>query len=543
MKVLKQSVKICALLGIVLANNNTNALAEHRNILNQLSVKTSHKIFLTQDADAYLFFMHEGLQSYNDKTTIALVSTIYPDLQNCFTKGNFTGKANQTCTVMTRKNDQYVSLFFLGIGKDTPTWNVQLEALRRALGSGIQLAKKYKASTIFMTLPSTDRYQIDKAELVKQLTTVAHLATYEFTAFKAATQPDWQGSLLIGVDQKDETDLQQSIITGSIIGISTNMVRLWGDYPPNILTPTVLSQQAQAIAYNSNLTCTVLGREDALTLGMGAFCAVDAGSTQDGKIVIMEYCCGNVDAPTIALVGKGVTFDTGGISLKPADSMSGMKYDMCGAGAVIATMNVVGQLKPNVNVIGLTPLVENMPDGAAARQDDIVTAMNGKTIEIKNTDAEGRLILADTLCYAEKFYKPDIIIDLATLTGACKMALGHFYAALMTKDSQLFGVLPLIGALTGDRVWPLPLDNDYKPANESDFADLANSGSSTYKAGSIIAGCFLSEFVESSRWAHLDIASTAANVPRVSYLGNGKGCTGAGVRLLSEFILNYDKYK
>ena len=202
-------------------------------------------------------------------------------------------------------------------------------------------------------------------------------------------------------------------------------------------------------------------------------------------------------------------------------------------------MSAIAQLKPQVNVVALTPLVENMPSGKACKQDDIITFMNGKTAEIKNTDAEGRLILADALCYAEKFYKPEVMIDIATLTGACLYALGHSFTALMTKDEVVGTKLHAISLVTGDRVWPLPMDDDFKAAIKSDVADMANCGAANYKAGTITAAWFLSNFVENAKWAHLDIAGTAYEVPGVSYYN--KGATGAGTRLLIEFVMNYGK--
>jgi leucyl aminopeptidase len=272
---------------------------------------------------------------------------------------------------------------------------------------------------------------------------------------------------------------------------------------------------------------------------MGCFLAVDAGSDQDGKFVVIEYQAKSKNVPTIALVGKGITFDTGGISLKPSSSMSDMKYDMSGAAAVIAASKAIAQLKPNVNVLFVTPIVENMPSGKALRQDDIVKAMNGKTVEIKSTDAEGRLILADAICYTEKFYKPDVIVDIATLTGACSYALGHFYAAMLTRDDDLAKTLFDLGRLNGDKVWRLPLEDDYKEANKSEFADIANCGSQTYLAGTVTAGCFLESFVSKARWVHLDIAGAAYKIPGVNYLS--KGATGFGVRLLIEFVMNFKK--
>jgi leucyl aminopeptidase len=272
---------------------------------------------------------------------------------------------------------------------------------------------------------------------------------------------------------------------------------------------------------------------------MGGFCAVDAGSDQDGKFVILEYKTSAKNKPTIALVGKGVCFDSGGISLKPSSSMDGMKFDMSGAAATIATMSIIAQLKPDINVIGITPLVENMPSGKAARQDDIITFLNGKTAEIKSTDAEGRLILADALHYAEKYYKPQIIIDIATLTGACAYAIGHFYTGMMTRNQKLADLFIKHGQSTGDKVWQLPLEDDYIDAIKSDVADIANIGSPAYRAGASTAACFLENFIEKAQWIHLDIAGTANEVPGVSYLG--KGATGVGVRLFTEFIMNYKK--
>lgn len=544
MKILSIMAHVCALVTIGAELFAEHAMNLQKNIVEKITVQTSTTSFAEQSADAYFFFLHDGLSSEADKKVLATVTSFCPDIDICFSRGNFTGKAGQSFTLATRKNNQFTYFFFLGLGAGTKAWHNELETLRRAVGKAIQLAKQTNSIVSYMTLPDPTTYQLTHHELAKQLTIAAQLAAYEFSVYKKSSSSDWQGNVLFYISAEYEPSVQAGIANGSVIGTATNMSRFWGDLPPNVLTPTILADEAQRIAREHQLTCSVLGRQQALDLGMGAFCAVDAGSAQEGKLVVLEYHCTNPQAPTIAIVGKGVTFDTGGVSLKPATGMTGMKHDMCGAGAVIATMHAIGQCKPtNINVIGLAPLVENMPDGAAARQDDIVTAMNGKTIEIRNTDAEGRLILSDTLCYAERFYQPDIMIDLATLTGACVVAVGHFYTALMTQDEKLFQQLPQIGNLTGDRVWPLPLDDDYKTANASDVAQLGNTGSPAYSAGSIIAGCFLSEFVSKARWAHLDIAGSADNVPGISYLGNGKGTTGAGVRLLCEYLLNHQSYQ
>jgi leucyl aminopeptidase len=366
------------------------------------------------------------------------------------------------------------------------------------------------------------------------------MASYQFDSFKTECKKEpLECTLLFEANNADAGKLDEQLAQATIIGTSMNNARQWADTPANIMTPEVLAGEAEAIANkHASLSSTIFGKERAAELGMGSFLSVDQGTVRDGKFVILEYKCGNTDAATIALCGKGIMFDTGGVSLKPSSAMDGMKYDMSGAAATIATMDIIAQLKPNVNVVGITPLTENMPSGSASRQDDIVTAMNGKTIEIKNTDAEGRLVLADALCYAEEKYQPDVIIDIATLTGACLYALGHFYTAVMTQDEKLAQTLVDLGKKTGDRMWELPLDDDFMKANNSEVADVNNTGSRAYLAGTIIGACFLSKFVDKARWAHLDIAGTSNDVPGVSYLG--KGATGAAIRALVGFVMEYD---
>lgn len=366
------------------------------------------------------------------------------------------------------------------------------------------------------------------------------MAAYDFDTYKSEKKhADYRGSILLCLETSEEEACDRALNEAAIIAQAINQARHWADTPGNIMTPTALSQEAQLLADKHGLACTIFGKERALELGMGSFLSVDQGSAQDGKFVVLEYTSTVKDAPVIALCGKGITFDTGGISLKPSNSMDGMKFDMSGAAAVIAAIAVIAQLKPAISVVAIAPLTENMPSGTASRQDDIVRAMNGKTIEIKNTDAEGRLILADALCYAEKFYSPAVIIDIATLTGACAYALGHFYSAVMTRDAQLAEQLIAAGKKSGDRIWELPLDDDFIKANASEVADVNNSGSRAYLAGTIIGACFLENFVSKSRWAHLDIAGTAHDVPDINYVG--RGATGAGIRALIEFIMQYGK--
>lgn len=507
-----------------------------------ISVELTQKKFWDNDVEGYIFFITEEMASASDLASLDKIEKeFYPQVKDIFKKHKFNGKNGQSFVLTANKNGKIAQFIFIGLGKLKKSWHRELELLRRAFASAVLKLKNHEIHSAVAALPESSVFNIDSSELIKQLTINAYMADYEFIKFKSdKKEKEWSGTLFIETDQINHTTNVLALQQGTIIGRAINDARHWADLPANILTPLEMAKNAKKIADEFALECKIFGEDKARELGMGGFLCIDAGSDQPGQFVVIEYKSNKKDAPTIALVGKGVCFDTGGVSLKPSDSMHGMKFDMTGAAAVIAAMKIIAQLKPEVNVIAVAPLVENMPSGKAARQDDIITFMNGKTAEIRSTDAEGRLILADALHYAEKFYKPEVIIDIATLTGACAYALGHFYSAIMTRDKALSDSLQSLGLLTGDLVWPLPIENDdFKDAIKSDVADLSNTGSRAYLAGTVTAGCFLENFVEKSRWAHLDIAGTADEVPGVNYLG--KGATGVGVRLLVEFVMNYNQ--
>ncbi len=465
------------------------------------------------------------------------VLELFPHAQALLKQHGFGGKKNDSYVLSAEKNGALVHYIFLGLGDESGMApESAIEYRRRSLARGIASAKKLGLKNFATMVPTLKN--MDEAEMLEQLGIAALMMSYSFETFKSTAKDaeSYNGTLTFLVEQKSEI-IEQAVSRASIIGQAMNSItRHYADLPPNIATPTYLSKEAEAIAQKHGLIYESFGREKALSLGMGGFCAVDIGSDQEGTFVILEYKSSHAQAPTIALCGKGVTFDTGGISLKPSSHMSGMKFDMSGASAVLGLMSIIGQLKPAVNVVGLMPFVENMPSGKAARQDDIITHLNGKTTEIKNTDAEGRLILSDTLAYAEKFYKPDVIIDIATLTGACVVALGHFYTGLLSNNDELICALTKSGKKTGDRVWALPLDDDYRDGIKSDVADIANIALPSYSAGTIEGAVYLQHFVTSTAWAHLDIAGTAHDVPTINYVG--KGSTGASVRLLIDYILS-----
>lgn len=309
-----------------------------------------------------------------------------------------------------------------------------------------------------------------------------------------------------------------------------NWARDLANRPANVCFPEYLAEQAQALAaeYPELLKVTVINESQMEELGMHAFLAVSKGSDRPGRVITLEYKMNTEQAPVV-LVGKGVTFDTGGISLKPGAGMDEMKYDMCGAASVLGTMRALCEAKLPIHVVGAIAAAENMPSARATRPGDIVTSMSGQTIEILNTDAEGRLVLCDTLTYIARF-KPELVIDIATLTGACVVALGSVLTGLFTPDDALANEIQVAGQSSFDRVWRMPVIEDYQEQLDSPFADIANIGGP--KAGAVTAACFLQRFTREYRWAHLDIAGTAWNS------GAAKGATGRPVPLLLQFLAN-----
>ena len=321
---------------------------------------------------------------------------------------------------------------------------------------------------------------------------------------------------------------KKGLAYGASVGNGMNVARQLGNLPANICTPTYLANQAKALAKGQrNVTTNVLSEADMRKLKMGSLLSVSAGSDQPAKLIVIKYQGTKASVKPTVLVGKAVTFDTGGISLKPGGGMDEMKYDMCGGASVMGVMNALIENQLPVNVVGIIPATENMPNGQATKPGDVVTSMSGQTIEILNTDAEGRLILCDALTYAGRF-KPDTVIDIATLTGAVIGALGKVTAGLLSNDDELAEGLLASGTKSGDRAWRMPLWEEYDELLKSNFADMANIGGP--QAGTITAACFLARFTKKYRWAHLDVAGTAW----VS--GAQKGATGRPVPILMEYI-------
>jgi leucyl aminopeptidase len=324
--------------------------------------------------------------------------------------------------------------------------------------------------------------------------------------------------------------LAQALAEAQATADGADLARTLGNLPPNICTPAYLADQARKLSREFKLELEVLERRDMEKLGMGAFLAVTQASHQPPKLIVLHYRGAAKGAKPLVLVGKGITFDTGGISLKPAAEMDEMKFDMSGAGSVLGAIRALAGMKAPVNVIGVIPTCENMPGGMATKPGDIVTTLSGQTVEILNTDAEGRLILCDAITYAERF-KPDVVINIATLTGACVIALGHVASGLFSNDPKLADEVRSAGDEAWDRVWPMPLWEDYQEQLRSNFADFANIGGRP--AGAITAACFLARFTRKLRWAHLDVAGTAWRS------GREKGSTGRPVPLLVRFAMRH----
>ncbi|MBT8116474.1 MAG: leucyl aminopeptidase, partial [Gammaproteobacteria bacterium] len=334
--------------------------------------------------------------------------------------------------------------------------------------------------------------------------------------------------LAINTANDTEDESRRAVADGEAIAAGVELARSLGDLPGNLCTPTHLANTARELGKTSKLLkVSVMAEATMKKLGMGALLSVSRGSEEPARLISIEYSGGDKGDKPVVLVGKGVTFDSGGISIKPPAAMDEMKYDMCGAASVLGTLKACAAMELPLNVVGVIPATENLPDGRASKPGDIVTSLSGQTIEVLNTDAEGRLILCDALTWCEKF-KPAVVIDIATLTGACVIALGSHAAGLLSNDDKLAGELLAAGETAGDRAWHMPLWDDYQPQLDSNFADMANIGGR--EAGTITAACFLSRFTRKYHWAHIDIAGVAWKG------GKEKGATGRPVSLLTQFL-------
>ena len=448
-------------------------------------------------------------------------------LTRALAAGDYKGKRDETLLVYGGGKAQRILLVGLGKAADV-TRNV----LRRAAAVAAKRARGIGATAFAFAVAAEARGGVSAGELGQVGVEGAAHGGWQFTELKQAGEdpkPELEAVTLI-VDAAESADAVAGRSVGDAIAAGHRLTRGLQMQPGNVCTPTYLADQAGKLAKTHGFALTVLDRAQLKKEGMGALLAVAQGSAEEPRFIALEYK-GGAGAPVV-LVGKGVTFDSGGISIKPAQSMEDMKYDMSGAAAVLGTFEVLGRLKPKINVVGLIPATENLPSGTAVKPGDVVKSHLGKTIEIINTDAEGRLILCDALSYARRF-KPAAVLDAATLTGAVVVALGHHAIGIMGNDEALLAEVRDAGERAGERCWPLPLWDEYRDLVKSEIADVKNSGGRS--AGSIAGGWFLKEFVEGFPWVHLDIAGTAYTEGEVAT--QGKGPTAVGVRLFTEFLL------
>lgn len=401
-----------------------------------------------------------------------------------------------------------------------------------AAGTAARIARKAKVKGLAF-LP---RFEGDDAAAAESAMQGAVTSQFELDKYKTKDKNENPlAKFIVCVEGAKPADLKRGVSRGQIIGESMNFTRELANEPPNIMHPTEMAARARKMAKEAGLKCEVLDEAAMKKLGMGSLLSVTAGTVQPAKMIVLRYTPAKntgKKGDLTALVGKAITFDTGGISLKPSENMDAMKYDMSGGAAVLGAMRAIGLLKPSVPVIGVIAAAENMPSGSASRPSDVVKAMNGKTIEILNTDAEGRLVLADAVAYAEK-QGANRIIDMATLTGAVIIALGEFNTGIMGNDQALVDEIIACGTDAGEGIWQLPVSPDYSKQIKSDIADIKNIGP-RMKAGTIMGAVFIQEFIDKAKWAHLDIAGTAWADSAKPH--QAKGPTAVPVRTLIKFV-------
>ncbi len=449
----------------------------------------------------------------------------------------FDGSAGQVQTLLSGRGGRVGALTLVGLGEAR---RVDADALRRAAATGLRAARDQGGAELTLEVPSGPGRAFEPERAAAALVEGGLLGLYRYEAHKTEKSRSQVTRLTLATGPRSRAAVRRGVARGRVLAEATNFVRDLGNEPGNVATPAWVAARAVALAEAEGLEATVLEKADMERLGMGSLLGVARGSAEPPKLVVLTYApAGRRRVPTVALVGKGITFDTGGISIKPAAKLEDMKFDMCGGAAVLGALAAVARLKLPLRVVGLVPLAENMPDGNAYKPGDVLKASNGVTIEVKNTDAEGRLILADALAYASKHLRPRprALIDVATLTGACGIALGDQFAALVGNDDRLAEHLLAASRASGEPLWRLPLVDGYRRQLDSVFADVSNLG--TPGAGVQTGAAFLEKFVGGLPWAHLDVASMAWTERDAGPLR--KGATGYGVRLLVEALSTWSR--
>ncbi len=467
------------------------------------------------------------------QTSSELIEKFGSAADQAFSSKDFVGKEGQSLLLYT-DNKKLPRLFIVGLGESN---KFNLEKLRRATATAAKKAKSLKISAVAIEIPEFDALNgTSPEEIAVAMSEAALLSLYKYDKY-ITNENDGKKltEITFVVPSKNIKETQNGVRIGQIIAEATMHARDLANAPGSEIYPETLAHDAKHLGKKSGFSVTIFEKKKIMQLGMGGVIGVSKGSEKEPRFITLEHGKQFQKHGTVILVGKGVTFDTGGISIKPSANMAEMKMDMSGAAAVIGTFHAVAKLKLKKHIIGLIPSVENMPSGTAVKPGDIIRHYNGKTSEVDNTDAEGRLILADALSYADTF-KPELVIDLATLTGACVVALGHFASGMMGNDQEVMDALESAGERTYDRVWQLPMFDEYEKLIKSDVADVKNVGGRW--AGAITAAWFLKKFIGDYKWVHLDIAGTAILEENQDYIP--RGGSGAGVRLLVEFLRKWN---
>ena len=484
------------------------------------------------EADAIVVNLFEGVEQPGGATA-AVDKALEGTIASLLSRGEIKGKFGEVNIIHTLGKLPARIVAIVGLGRRE---DFTVDGIRGLAGEFCRVLRKVNCHRVATILHGTGVGGVEPGASAQAITEGALLGLYSFTKYKKPEYENIKEMLIVIREEEIVPILERAIGKGKLIAEAVNLARDMGNEPANYMTPSQMAEIAQEMASKYDLESKIFDREDMETIGMGALLGVAKGSNQFPKLIILSYRGNEGSEKALGFLGKGITFDSGGISIKPSEGMADMKDDMAGAAAVMTALVAIAQLKPKINVTAIVPATENLPSGSALKPGDILKAMNGKTIEVISTDAEGRLILADALSYAHKL-KLSPLIDLATLTGACRVALGLSYSGLFGNNQNLIDKVLSAAQRTGEKMWHMPMPDEYKEQIKSEIADIKNTGNRY--GGALTAALFLAEFVDNTPWVHIDIAG-----PRLSNKESGyivKGATGFGVRTLIELALNEAK--
>jgi leucyl aminopeptidase len=484
------------------------------------------------EADAIVVNLFEGVEQPGGATA-AVDKALDGAISSLISRGEIKGKFGEVSIVHTLGKLPARMLTIAGLGKRQ---DFNADKIRGVAGEFCRALRKLNCHKIATILHGAGIGGIQPEASAEAVAEGALLGLYSFTKYKKPEYEDVEEMLIVVSEKEEVPILEQAIGKAKLVAEATNLARDMVNEPANYMTPGQMAEVAKEIASKYNFEFKVFDPEDMEAMGMGALLGVAKGSNQPPKLITLSYKGDERSEKALGFLGKGITFDSGGISIKPSEGMEDMKGDMAGAAAVMTALGAIAQLKPKINVTAIIPATENLPSGTALKPGDVLKAMNGKTIEVISTDAEGRLILADALSYARRLGLSPLI-DLATLTGACRVALGTFYSGLFGNDQDLVNKVLKAAERSGERMWQMPMPAEYKEQNKSEIANIKNTGNRY--GGAITAALFLAEFVDNTPWVHLDIAGPALSNKESGYIV--KGATGFGVRTLVELALSEAK--